>query len=169
MRPRNDARHGRLLMKTGMKIERVWAMPNARTFTIKPIARLLREEFDGPYVDPFPYPYERDALLFLQDIPTGSAQYLAFGPPYSQRQLKELYDGNGISLGAQLNTYWRRCRVEITRIMKPGGKVISFGWNSVGIGKRRGFAITRILLVSHGRDHNDTICTVERKIQASLV
>ena len=155
-------------MGTGMKIERVWAMPNIHTFTIKPIARLLREEFDGPYVDPFPYPYERDALAFLQGITTESVSCLAFDPPYSQYQLKLVYGDNGLSLDVQVYTYWRRCRIEIARVVKPGGKVISFGWNSAGIGKRRGFDITRILLVSHGGNHNDTICTVERKIQASL-
>ena len=155
-------------MGTGMKIERAWAMPNARTFAIKPIARLLREEFDGPYVDPFPYPYERDALTFLQEIPTESVPCLVFDPPYSQYQLKRLYGDNGLSLDLQVYTYWRRCRIEIARVMKVNGKAISFGWNSAGIGKRRGFDIIRILLVSHGGNHNDTICTVERKIQTSL-
>lgn len=49
-----------------------------------------------------------------------------------------------------------------------GGKVISFGWNSCGIGKTRGFEIERILIVCHGGHHNDTICTVEKKVQGSL-
>ena len=42
-------------------------------------------------------------------------------------------------------------------------KVITFGWNSGGIGKKYGFEIIRILLVPHGGWHNDTICTVEVK------
>lgn len=49
--------------------------------------------------------------------------------------------------------------------MKVGGKVISFGWNSGGIGMKYGFEIERILLVAHGGWHNDTICTIERKIR----
>jgi len=32
-----------------------------------------------------------------------------------------------------------------------------------------GFEITRILIVPHGGIHNDTICTVERKIQERLM
>ena len=52
---------------------------------------------------------------------------------------------------------------EISRILKTGGKVITFGWNSGGIGKTNGFEISRILLVPHGGWHNDTICTVEIK------
>lgn len=48
-------------------------------------------------------------------------------------------------------------------IKNGGGKVITFGWNSGGIGKTNGFEISRILLVPHGGWHNDTICTVEIK------
>jgi len=53
---------------------------------------------------------------------------------------------------------------EIARIIKNDGIVISFAWNSNGIGKTKGFEIIEILMVSHGGNHNDTICTVERKI-----
>ena len=53
---------------------------------------------------------------------------------------------------------------EVARIVKPKGIVISFGWNSGGIGKTLGFKIEEILLVAHGGAHNDTICTVERKL-----
>jgi hypothetical protein len=48
--------------------------------------------------------------------------------------------------------------------IKVGGYCISFGWNSNGMGKNRGFEIVEILLVSHGGHHNDTIVTVERKV-----
>jgi len=49
--------------------------------------------------------------------------------------------------------------------MKHDGIVVSFGWNSGGIGKKYGFEIEEILLVPHGGSHNDTIVTVERKIK----
>ena len=52
---------------------------------------------------------------------------------------------------------------EIARILKLNGKVICFGWSSMGLGKNRGFEMTRILLVPHGGSKNDTICTVEIK------
>ena len=42
--------------------------------------------------------------------------------------------------------------------------VLCFGWNSGGIGKTLGFELTEILMVAHGGAHNDTICTVERKL-----
>ena len=49
--------------------------------------------------------------------------------------------------------------------LETNNKVISFGWNSGGIGKKYGFEIKKILLVAHGGWDNDTICVVEEKIE----
>ena len=151
-----------------MKIERVWAMPNKKTFTIPPIQTLVNTELGLDYVDPFPYPFTKDAIEYLKQYDNESENGLVFDPPYSQRQLREVYDSAGLSLEIMNNSYWSKCKDEISRIIKPGGKVISFGWNSGGIGIKRGFMITRILLVCHGSQHNDTICTVEKKMQTTL-
>ena len=64
--------------------------------------------------------------------------------------------------------YFVKFKNEIARILKPNGIVVSCGWNSNGIGKNLGFDIEEILLVAHGGNHNDTIITVERKIETSL-
>tara|TARA_R110002012_G_C11232562_1_gene564224 strand:+ start:57 stop:503 length:447 start_codon:yes stop_codon:yes gene_type:complete len=148
-----------------MRIDRVWAMPSHKTFTIEPIKQLIQEEIGEDYLDPFPYPYQQDAIEYLQSIPDLSEDYCVFDPPYSQRQLKEMYEGNGLSLDNPMNaSYWTNCKKEIGRVVKKNGKVISFGWNSGGVGKKYGFEISRILLVAHGGQHNDTICTVEVKL-----
>jgi len=60
--------------------------------------------------------------------------------------------------------FWCDMRNEIARIVPVGGKVISFGWNSAGMGLKRGFKIIRIMMVAHGGQHNDTIVTVEEKV-----
>ncbi len=151
-----------------MIIERVWAMPNHETFSILPIKKLIKEELGDSFVDPFPYPFKTDALEYLKTFATQTVSKLAFDPPYSVRQLKEKYQKAGLSYDTR-PTYWKNLKQEISRIIKPGGKVISFGWNSGGIGLNLGFEITRILLVPHGGIHYDTICTVERKIQERLM
>src|SRR3990167_4576097 len=143
-----------------MKIERVWAMPNKKTFDIPPIRKLLDEELGRDFVDPFPDPYSEDAVEYLNQFETESLSRLAFDPPYSQRQLREVYNNAGLSLEVMNNSYWSKCKDVIARVIKPGGKVVSFGWNSGWIGKNRGFEIIRILLVCHGSQHNDTIYTI---------
>lgn len=147
-----------------VKIKRVWAMPNHKTFEIKPIKQLILEELGESYTDVFPHPYDRDALQMLKEKESNSINMLAFDPVYSLRQLKEMYNNKGNSLTQhKTQYYWSDLREEIGRVMAINGKVISFGWNSIGIGKTLGFEIIRILLVCHGGHHNDTICTVERK------
>ena len=148
-----------------IKFERHWCMPSHKTFTIKPFKELIVAELGSNYVDPFPYPFVKDAIDYLKTIPDNSVDHLVFDPPYSQRQLKEKYHSAGLSFNHPMNnSYWSNCRKEISRIVKSTGKVISFGWNTNGIGIKHGFKITKVVLVAHGSQHNDTIATVEVKI-----
>lgn len=61
-------------------------------------------------------------------------------------------------------SYWSNLKKEIGRVVKKNGRVISFGWNSGGIGQKYGFEIQRILLVPHGGQHNDTIVVLDQKV-----
>ncbi len=149
-------------------------MPNKWTFTIKPIRELLVEEVAGEvnWVDPFAGENGKKYANFLNDIEQGGVDALSFlkqfpdnnfngalyDPPYSITQAR-MYGKKEFSS----MKYWADCKNEIARIVKPGGKVICFGWSSMGIGKGRGFEIKRILLVPHGGSKNDTLVTVEIK------
>ena len=46
-----------------------------------------------------------------------------------------------------------------------GGVVLSFGWNSNGMGAPAGFKVVEVLLCRHGGGHNDTICLAEVRRQ----
>jgi len=146
-------------------------MPSHKTFEIKPFKELIDEQLGNNYIDPFPYPFKQDAIEYLKTIEDNSENYLVFDPPYSQYQLKLKYKNfgnffhntNDKDQGRRITKYWSNCKKEISRIIKSSGKVISFGWNSGGIGKKHGFKIIKIVLVAHGGQHNDTIATVEVK------
>lgn len=60
--------------------------------------------------------------------------------------------------------YWANIKDEAARILKPGGLVITLGWNSTGLGKRRGFTKEQLLVVNHGAQHNDTLALLESKL-----
>lgn len=164
--------------------ERVWAMPNKNTFEIKPIRELIRDEVDMNllWIDPFANrnkyatitndlntkydtDYHMDALDFLKLFDDESVDGVLYDPPYSPRQVSECYNdvGYNVTWDTTKASFWGNHKREISRIVKKGGKVITFGWNSGGIGNKHGFTISRILLVPHGGWHNDTICTVEVK------
>ena len=171
-----------------MKITRQWAMPSSDTFTIKPINELIKRcgFADEPltYVDPFvrnsPFKkycisndldtdikadYNIDALEFLKMFEADQVHGVLFDPPYSPRQVSECYKKMGKTVNMQTTqaSFWSNIKKEISRILTPGGLVITCGWNSGGVGKKYGFEIEEILIVPHGGWHNDTIVTVERK------
>jgi hypothetical protein len=72
--------------------------------------------------------------------------------------------GKTVNMQTTQSSFWGNLKKEIARKMKKNGIVISFGWNSNGIGKTLNFEQLEILLVAHGGIHNDTICVVERKL-----
>ena len=169
-------------------IERVWAMPNKNTFDIKPIASLIQDEMtQGTWIDPFANKnkfanitndlnekydtdYHLDALDFLKIFEDDSIDGVLYDPPYSPRQVSECYNdvGYNVTWDTTKASFWGNHKKEISRIVKIGGKVITFGWNSGGIGYKYGFEIERILMVPHGGWHNDTICTVEVKTHKGI-
>ena len=167
-----------------MIIERAWAMPNKNTFSVKPITQFVKNELtNGFWIDPFANSntfaeitndlsteydtdYHLDALDFLKLFDDNSVDGVLFDPPYSPRQITESYQNVGIEVTQQMtqSSFYSLLKDEMSRIVKTSGKVLSFGWNSGGVGKNRGFEIQRILLVAHGSNHNDTICVSETKI-----
>ena len=172
-----------------MKIQRTWAMPNRWTFTIKPIKELLQEEvgsgmfMNGLWADPFAgynspaqitndlnpkakAKYHLEAIDFLKTLKDNSVDGILFDPPYSPSQVKECYENIGLNFTSEATkmSFYSNAKNEMARIIKPGGKAICFGWNSMGLGKNRKFKMTRILLIPHGGSKNDTICTVEIKL-----
>lgn len=110
--------------------------------------------------------YHMDAIDFLNMFAPNSIDTVLYDPPYSPRQVSECYKKLGITVNMQTTqaSYWSKQKEAISRIVKKDGIVITCGWNSGGIGKKYGFEIMEILLVAHGGWHNDTIVTVERKI-----
>lgn len=174
-----------------VKISREWAMPCAWTFSIPPIEQLLRQEGAGigVWADPFSGQSKiaslrndlnperqaencMDALAWLRSMATESVDGVLYDPPYSLSQASEMYASFGAELLGHHPSnmgYWADIKDEIARVTQPGGKVIGCGWNSNGLGLGRGFAMIRILLVAHGGSKNDTIVTVETKLQGLLI
>ena len=165
----------------GLRINRAWAMPNKWTFTIPPIRKLVeRLVGDGAgWADPFAgqstlaqfrndldpvhnQPSQVESLEFLRLLPSGLNGVL-FDPPYSLTEVSRSYRGMGLHFKGSENPAggFPKARDEVARIVRPAGLALSFGWNTVGMGKGRGFELLEILIVSHGGNRNDTLCTVE--------
>ena len=164
-------------------------MPNKWTFTIPPISKLIaRYVGDGKsWIDPFAgetspaeitndlnklrrATFHLDAEEFCKTL-TGSYNGGLFDPPYSYRQITECYQDMGLR-ATQLDTssnYYNRVKNAMCDKIKTGGYVVCCGWNTNGFGKNRGYELIEILIVAHGAHHNDTLVTVERKMQGTLL
>ncbi len=174
-----------------MKITRQWAMPNSDTFQVPCIGEFVRQYTRGAsvIVDPFARnssigtitndlskdtaaQYHMDANDFMDMlIENGTlADVVIFDPPYSPRQISEVYQSVGrvVTTEDTQAATWSAWKDRICKLVKVGGVCLSFGWNSSGIGKGNLFRIDEILLVAHGGWHNDTICVAETKLSEQL-
>jgi len=83
-------------------------------------------------------------------------------PPYTWRKAKEKYGGKMIG-------QYPRLKDELLDILAPNARVISLGWDTVGMSKSRGFKKIAVCVVCHGGDHRDTLCLVEERCNTGMV
>jgi len=124
-----------------MEIKRVWAMPNSKTFSIKPIGELIHKYIDGVegvIIDPFANEnklanitndldenydtdYHLDATDFLKIFEDESVDVVLYDPPYSPRQISECYKklGRSVNYKTTQASYWSEQKKQISRILKP--------------------------------------------------
>lgn len=170
-------------------MKRVWAMPNKWTFKIPPVKVILAKyDVGNGWLDPFagfnsPAEYTNDLnpespakyhmaahdfLSYMLGVNPGTEDTLwkgvLFDPPYSIHQVKVAYDSFGLSLKDNITGGFPKEKDLISQLVRPGGIVISFGWNTVGMGKKRGFEPVEYMAISHGGNRNDTLVSVERRV-----
>jgi len=173
---------------TSPVMSRAWAMPNRSTFDVPPIADMVRKYLCGVSVDPFarnkrwathtndlnPFTeaeHHMDAVTFLNILADNGvkADCVILDPPYSPRQIAECYQAAGLNIGmkdTQNAALYASVRTSARRLCGIGTTVLSFGWNSAGMGA--GFQTLELLLVAHGGAHNDTICMAERMVEEQM-
>jgi len=170
----------------GPILKRAWAGPSSDTFDVPPIAGFVRKYLMKSKISIDPFARNKrwathtndlnpdtaaeshmDAEAFLRELATQGvkADLVIFDPPYSPRQIAECYANVGKTVtmeDTQNCVLYSRVRSAIPAVLADGGIVLSFGWNSNGMGKKHGMKIIEILMVAHGAAHNDTICVAER-------
>lgn len=172
-----------------MKMSYAWSMPDKQTFRMKPIKIFIQKEmlnhlhenilvpfagwfrFNGKgitYIDilkdlPKPYILGDCMDIMWNFIKKGRKFSLIISdPPYSMYQAVRTY-GN---LRMQDIT---RVRNLYSQLLSDNGVVISCGYNSTGMSKKRGFKKTKLLVVNCGGSHNDFLILKEKKIQTTLM
>ncbi len=161
-------------------------MPNSDTFDVPEIAGFVKKYLmkSKCSIDPFARnkrwathtndlnpntaaTHHMDALDFLKKMAAEGVRpdLIIFDPPYAVHQVKECYEGIGVKF-MQSDVYrtagWTNERRVMNEMLTPAGIVLSFGWNTIGMGGK-GYDILEGLVVCHGACHNDTLCMAEMK------
>lgn len=161
-----------------MKFTRRWAMPNSDTFSVPPIGAFVHSYLHSSKVSVDPFARNKRWATYTNDLnPETRAEHhmdaekfllmlarqgvkadlVIFDPPYSPRQISECYKSIGMEVGmkeTQSALLYQRVRNAIVPILSDDAIVLSFGWNTAGMGKKRGFDIIEIMLCCHGGAHN---------------
>lgn len=167
--------------------KRVWAMPSKDTFSVPSIGEFVQKYLRTSVVSVDPFArnntwathtndinpktsaqHHMDAVAFLEMLAGNRvrADLLILDPPYSHRQVSECYKESGLPVGmadTQNAALYSRVKAAAVNILSDNAVVLSFGWNSAGMGKKHGFEPIEYMLCCHGGAHNDTICVAERR------
>lgn len=110
-------------------------------------------------MDPeMPAQFHMDAYEFVTGYTGEPFDTVVLDPPYNLRKAREKYDGRYIGL-------FTKTKNELSRIIAPHGRVITLGYDTVGMSASRGFAKIAVCVICHNGDHNDTLGLVEEKVR----
>lgn len=109
-------------------------------------------------IDPSTEPdFCMDSYEFVKSYQGEPFQTIILDPPYNLRKSREKYGERWIGSFTKIKN-------ELPRITANGGRIVTFGYDSVGMSASRGFIKIAVCLICHNGDHNDTIALVEKKI-----
>lgn len=174
-----------------MRINKVWAIPNKSIFECLPIKNFLVRylSMSKDSIDPFAAdstltnyrndpnpnssaPYHMKALEFLKMLrlthKSLHSNLVLFNPPYLLCRFKERYESVGLHYGQKDEWELNRWVVErdvIKDLVTLGGFVLNFGQTTNRMGRKRGFQIEELLVISYNGAHKDTLCIAEKKIK----
>ena len=117
----------------------------------------IRNDIDKTMIADF----HLDALEFVKQWKGHKFDTIVCDPPYAYRKSMEMYNGNYSSKFKQLAD-------EIPRILKDNGKVITFGYHSTFLGKKRGYILDNLCVFAHGGSQHCTIGIIELKEGARI-
>jgi len=103
--------------------------------------------------------YYMDAFKFVIHAKLTKMEFdtVILDPPYNLRKSREKYGGRYIGSFTKIKN-------ALLSILSEEAIIITLGYDTVGMSKKRGFKKMAICVICHNGDHNDTLCLVEKKI-----
>jgi hypothetical protein len=166
-----------------LTIERIFEMPRKWTFQMPKLRGWVESRLEGRVLNLFGgvtllTPPDGGSIVTNDIDPVHNSDYqldacdlaqwtskefadqfdtVIFDPPYSFYQAAKTY---GIKKQQKVS----HARDVVEYVLRPGGRVISLGFNSTGMGSSRGFEKEGLLIVNGGGSHNDIMVLSERRL-----
>jgi len=99
--------------------------------------------------------FHKDAVDFVQEWKGIKFDTIILDPPYAYRKAMEMYNNN-------YSSRFKLLADKIPRILNRNGKVISFGYHSTFLGKKRNFELNKLCVFAHGGSQHCTIGIIEK-------
>lgn len=99
--------------------------------------------------------YHKDAYDFVCEYKE-KFDTILLDPPYAYRKAMEMYNGN-------YSSKFKLIADEIPKILNKNGQVISFGYHSTFLGKKRGYILKELCVFGHSGAQHCTIAIVENR------
>lgn len=99
--------------------------------------------------------YSMDALEFVEQWEGPKFNTVILDPPYALRKSMTKYNG-------MVSSPFNQIKNKLLNIIAPNAIIMTMGYHSNSMGKRREFKQEHILLLSHGGAIHDTILTLEK-------
>lgn len=165
-----------------MEIERWFEMPRKYTFQMPKVRKWVESRLEGDVLNLFGglvrFPNavhndldpscRKDGDLSLDACDLAGwvgmeslFDTVIFDPPFSAHQAV-------VSYGLKRAQKVTHARDVVEWVLRPGGRVISLGFNSTGMSASRGFDKEALALVNCGGSHNDFILLSERRLPSGL-
>jgi hypothetical protein len=166
-----------------MQFEYLWTMPNQWTFEIKEVQTILYSivnkhkrilipfagQFRFPqtltpkyytYIDidstrPKPCIYG-DCLEVMAQRLEGQYDLIISDPPFCFYQAIHTYNNKKMQDIS-------KCKDLYDQLLISKGQILHFGFNTTGMGQKRGYMKEKIWVLNHGGSHNDTLILLETK------
>lgn len=102
-----------------------------------------------------------DVAEIAEHFPPQSFDTILFDPPFDEKQAETKYDGlHAMDVYAALEGF--------NELVRPGGRVVCFGWNSWGMRSFAAFEREETTLLQRGPIHRDVIVTVDRRTSGGI-
>lgn len=105
--------------------------------------------------------YHLDVAALREEFPPQSFDTVVFDPPFDDTQADDKYDG------LRADSLVEAFR-QFNELVRPGGVVISLGWNSWGMTSHGAFSREHVYLLQRGPCLRDVIVTVDKRTSGAI-